>query len=369
MKSVLIWRYQMFKPSEHFILNQAQRLKEFVPVLVGGKHFGEPQYPVAHKCLQSTRASFLLGQSAEFEHLLTENAPDLVHSHFCVDASLLLGVLRKRDLPLVVTCHGFDTSVRRMQMLCSGKIPWMWHALNERRLAKRADAFICVSDFIRRKMAERGYPEGKLLTHYIGIDTEHIRPDEQVRKFEHPTVFAVARFTEKKGLRFLIEAFKGVRARCVDAQLLIAGDGALKLELERQIVESGLENCVKLLGMLPHSEVLNVMQQAWCVCVPSVTASNGDSEGLPTVVLEAFALTVPVVATHHGGIPEVITEGANGYLVPEWNVGQLAERLLYVLENRSVREALGTQARKHVEEHFNIRRKTQSLEEIYRGVL
>lgn len=369
MKRVLVWRYQQFKPSENFILNQAQMLKEFSPLLLGGKVCGESQYSVPFKTGCHIGAGLVFGKSSKINRVLTDFKPDLIHAHFCIDASMLLGALTRREMPLVVTCHGFDATISRKQMLFSKRVPWIWHALNEKRLARRANVFICVSDFIRKKMIERGYPERKLITHYIGIDTERIKPDVQVQKYERPTVFAAARFTEKKGLQYLIEAFMGVRARCADAELLIAGDGPLRPQLEQQIMELGLGDCVKLLGMLTHTNVLEMMKRAWLFCVPSITARNGDAEGLGMVFLEAQALGVPVVSTRSGGIPEAVSDTVSGYLVAEKNAESLAERMLYILNNGPVRETLGAQARLFVERKFDIRTQTVGLENIYRTVL
>ncbi|WP_372846939.1 glycosyltransferase [Pontiella sp.] len=368
MNNTLVWRYQLFKPSEHFILNQTQMLKDYSPLLVGGKTFGTPQYPTPYRCLDSMGGAFLLGKSLEFQQLLTEFRPALIHAHFCIDASMLLGILRTRNIPLVVTCHGFDASVRRGQMLRSGKIPWIWHALHEKSLGKRADVFICVSDFIRRKMAERGYPEHKLKTHYIGIDTERIKPDGQANKFERPTVFSAARFTEKKGLEYLVEAFRKVRADCPDAELILAGDGPLRPRLERQIAELGLAKCVKLTGTLPHSNVLEMMRRAWLFCVPSITASNGDAEGLGMVFLEAQALKTPVVSTRSGGIPEAVRDGETGHLVEERNADALAEKITALLRDESARTTMGESARTHIEQRFDIRTQTTILESIYQGI-
>ena len=107
------------------------------------------------------------------------------------------------------------------------------------------------------------------------------------------------------------------------------------------------------------------MQNASIVCQPSVTASDGDSEGLPTVVLEAAATAKPLVGTRHSGIPEIIVDGKTGFLVAERDVGALADRLLSLLGNAELRRKMGEAGRKRIEEKFDLRKQAKRLEEIY----
>jgi glycosyltransferase involved in cell wall biosynthesis len=107
------------------------------------------------------------------------------------------------------------------------------------------------------------------------------------------------------------------------------------------------------------------MQKASIICQPSVTAADGDSEGLPTVVLEAAATAKPLLATHHSGIPEIVVDGTTGFLVPEREVGALADRLLLLLKNADLRRRMGEAGRRRIEEHFDLRKQAKRLEEIY----
>jgi colanic acid/amylovoran biosynthesis glycosyltransferase len=97
-----------------------------------------------------------------------------------------------------------------------------------------------------------------------------------------------------------------------------------------------------------------------------VTAPSGDQEGLPTVVVEALAAGKPVVATDHGGIPEAVTDGVIGFLVPERDVAGLTDRLLTLLQDPQLCDQVGKAGRATAVEHFSIARQTGKLESLYR---
>jgi colanic acid/amylovoran biosynthesis glycosyltransferase len=111
------------------------------------------------------------------------------------------------------------------------------------------------------------------------------------------------------------------------------------------------------------------MKKASIFCLPSVTAEDGDAEGLGNVFLEASACMKPVVGTFHGGIPEAVHEGVNGFLVPERDVNALSEHLLFLLKNPHLRRRMGDAGRKRVEKEFNILYQTKMLEQIYQHVI
>ena len=112
-----------------------------------------------------------------------------------------------------------------------------------------------------------------------------------------------------------------------------------------------------------------MMQKAAALVLPSVTAESGDAEGLGMVLLEAAATGVPVIGSLHGGIPEAIVDEQTGYLIPERDIYQLAERVIYLLENNIKRQQMGQQSRIFMENKFDIRKQTVLLEDIYKKVI
>jgi colanic acid/amylovoran biosynthesis glycosyltransferase len=111
--------------------------------------------------------------------------------------------------------------------------------------------------------------------------------------------------------------------------------------------------------------VAHWMRRASVLAAPSLTAADGDAEGLPNVVVEAAASGLPVVGTKHSGIPEAIDEGATGFLAPEGDVGALAARLADLLGSEPLRRDMGTAARRLAERKFSRQMLTERLESIY----
>jgi glycosyltransferase involved in cell wall biosynthesis len=234
------------------------------------------------------------------------------------------------------------------------------------RLASRGDLFICVSEHIRRAAERIGVPEERMVTHYIGIDADAVAAATFPRE---PIVAHVARLVEVKGTVDLLRAFATLAPAHPDWKVEIIGDGPEKARLLALAAALGIEGRVEFRGERQRDEALRLMRRASVVCLPSITARYGPQEGLPMVLLEAAAAATPVVATHHGGIPEVVIDGVTGLLVPERRPDKLAERLRTLMSTESLAARLGRAARERVETVFDICRQTRVLEGIYGGLV
>jgi glycosyltransferase involved in cell wall biosynthesis len=242
-------------------------------------------------------------------------------------------------------------------LLGSGRPIWIRYALGKKRLQRGGALFLAVSDALRERAIARGFPEARTLTHYNGVDLDRFHPDVTPR--EPGLVLHVGRLVEKKGTRVLIEAL----ARVADMKLIVIGDGPLRTALDRQARELG--DRVRFLGELPSDEVARWMRRASVLAAPSLTAADGDAEGLPNVVVEAAASGLPVVGTIHSGIPEAVDDGATGFLVPEGNAEALGARLAELLGSESLRCEMGLAARRLAERKFSRQLLTERLEAIY----
>jgi colanic acid/amylovoran biosynthesis glycosyltransferase len=114
-------------------------------------------------------------------------------------------------------------------------------------------------------------------------------------------------------------------------------------------------------------EVIALYKQADIFLLPSVTARDGDQEGIPVVLMEALAAGLPAIATVHSAIPELIKDGKTGYLVPEKDISALVKALDHVLENPQEWSVIGQQGREFVEEKHNIKKQSQKLSQIYKS--
>jgi colanic acid/amylovoran biosynthesis glycosyltransferase len=168
---------------------------------------------------------------------------------------------------------------------------------------------------------------------------------------------------EKKGCEYLVRALARLREGRHAVRGVFVGDGPLRPMLERLAAESGAS--VVFTGFRPLPEVRAWLARASVVAVPSVTASNGDSEGLPTVILEAQAMGTPVVVTRHAGNAEGVAEGRSALIVPERDTDALAEAIRFFLSDPHLLESFGRAGREFVESHFNLLEQARGLEELY----
>jgi glycosyltransferase involved in cell wall biosynthesis len=359
---VAIFRSAVFNASERFIQDQAAALTRWRPLVVGLEPKGEvvPRLREGMIVAQSAgeRLAFRLrGRGGCIEAELRAARPALIHAHFGTDGLLVLPLARALGVPLITSLRGYDVTRSDSALLRSGRLSWMRYALGKKRLQGDGALFLAVSNALRERAIARGYPEARTRTHYNGVDLDRFRPDVAPR--ERGLVLHVGRLVEKKGTKVLIEAVAGIAG----ATLAIIGDGPLRAALERQARELG--DRVRFLGALRSDEVAHWMRRASVLAAPSMTAADGDAEGLPNVVVEAAASGLPAVGTRHSGIPEAIEDGVTGFLVPEGDAGALAARLADLLESESLRSEVGIAARQLAERKFNRQLLTQRLEAIY----
>jgi colanic acid/amylovoran biosynthesis glycosyltransferase len=143
------------------------------------------------------------------------------------------------------------------------------------------------------------------------------------------------------------------------------GDGEERSSIKRLISALKLKKQVSLKGLVAHHQLAQLLQEADLFCLPSLTTKDGNQEGIPNAIKEALATGLPVVSTRHGGIPELVTDGREGLLVPEKKVSQLAEKIMYLMENPTLRQELGRNGREKVERYFDSAKQVRRLEEIY----
>ncbi len=363
---VAIFRLELFKRSETFITSQVRNLRRYRPVFVGRLIGAAPDGFRASPLPSGRwgRLNMLLGTSRETRDALASAGAAVVHAHFATDGAIIAPYAAALDLPLVVTLHGFDVAVTRRGIVRSRNLTLLCGYLRRRSLFAHADRFLCVSRYIYDLAASRGFPADKLLLHYIGIDVDALRPGGET---EDDKIVHIGRLVEKKGTEYLIRAMPEIVRQRPGARLFVLGGGPLARPLGDLASSLGVAGHVVFAGEVTHAQAMHDLATAAVACVPSVTAANGDSEGLPTVVLEAGALGVPVVGSRTSGIPEAIEDGITGVLTPERDVAALAAALVSILNDKARRARMGEAARLLMEQRFDQRRQTAELETIYDG--
>ncbi|HEV2547144.1 MAG TPA: glycosyltransferase [Stellaceae bacterium] len=283
----------------------------------------------------------------------------VIHAHFGRGGALALPIARALGIPLVVTFHGGDATKEKHYL------PRLVPTIYQRRLAalqEEASVIICVSSYIRDRLAERGFPTEKLRVVRYGIEIDETPPTAAMKS---PYVLFVGRFVEKKGIWFLIEAMRLLERRGIQVPLMLIGDGSLAAGLREQA--RTLEH-VHFLGWRPNSEVRQWMRDAVAVCVPSVTAASGDTEGLPNVVIEAMAQGAPVIGSHHSGIAEAVEHERTGLLVPSGDAAAIADAIGWLLDHPDAQRTMAKMARERARTHFDAVRQSRLLEDLLLSV-
>ena len=192
----------------------------------------------------------------------------------------------------------------------------------------------------------------------------------RVRGPDEPTrIVVVGRLVEKKGVSHAIEAVARLRDSGRAVRLSIVGDGPLRLELESMVEALRVGDRVQFLGSKTREEVAEILAAAHLLLAPSVTAADGDQEGIPNTLKEAMAAGLPVVSTLHSGIPELVEDGRSGFLVPERDSEALADRVGWLVDRPDSWPDMGRAGRSRVEAEYDIAKLSMRLVELYQSVL
>ena len=374
LREVAIFRHNLFKISESFIAEQARHLRRYRPLFLGRLRYAETPAGLESLALEdlARRSPMALvawqlvtRDTRPYRRLLGARRVSLIHAHFGTNAVYALPLARRLGVPLVTTFHGHDATLSAPALL--GSPEGVYYRLLRDRLAREGSVFLCTSAFVRDRLLALGFPASRTRVHYIGVDCEAIRRREPTE--ETATILHVARLVAVKGTEYLIRAFATVAARRPEVPLVVIGAGPLERRLRRLAASLGLESRVRFLGARPHGEVLDWMRKASMLVLPSVRTASGRVEGLGMVALEAAASGVAVIGSRVGGIPEAVIDGRTGFLVAERDVAALGRRMLDLLDDPALRHRFGAEARAHVEQHFDMRRQTVELEDLYDAVI
>lgn len=373
---VAIYRTQILPLSETFVRDQALALRRWQPVLVGEREV--KALPLAGLAAATGfRGSATLGQRAagmarralgfappRMMAVMRAVAPRLIHAHFGFDGVEAWPIARRLGVPLLVTLHGSDITIR-MDWFAQGRAGRRWRGYPARlaRLAREERVtFVAISENIRAAALAAGLPANRIVVRPIGIDRAHFAPGSTPVAQRRPLILFLGRLVEKKGCIFLLEAFAQIRAQLPDAELVVAGDGPERARLTARAAEIG---GVRFLGAYTRAQANELLAEARVFCLPSITAESGDAEGLPLVVLEAQASGVPVVTSARGGATEGIREGVTGYAFPEGDVGLLTTLLRRLLTDDVLAAQFSAAGPAFIAEAHDLYRQTEALEALY----
>jgi colanic acid/amylovoran biosynthesis glycosyltransferase len=286
---------------------------------------------------------------------------DVIHCHFGQNG-IIGAQLKEIGIPgkLITTFYGGDlTSFLRKKGERVYNILFI-----------HGDIFLPICDYFRKKLISMKCDENKIIVHHLGSCVEGFPFSHRNITQNKPLILlTISRLVEKKGHEYALKAFSKIVDAYSNVKYIIAGNGPLRTRLEQLVMELKLSDNVEFTGAVSELEVKALFQEAHIFILPSITAHDGDQEGTPTVLVEAQACGLPVISTHHSGIPELVIDGKSGFLVSEKDIDALAEKMEYLIEHPELMSEMGSYGRKYVEENYNIEKLNHRLVSIYHSLM
>lgn len=358
--------------TQTFIYGYLRNLKNYEPLVITEKVQNLEKFPfdnlyVVKRTNTAERAldrmtSMLYGKKhiteSRYNGALAHKNVKLIHGHFGWSAGTVMTLRKSLGLPAVTTFYGADLSALARQK------EWLERY---QRLFRETEMCLVEGNHMKECLIKLGCPEHKVTVQHIGVDIEGI----EFKPRHYPQdgkiiVLMCGSFMEKKGTEYGIEAFAKALREVENMRLVIAGDGQLRPEIERQIDKLDVRESISMLGYIDFARYLKAADEAHIFMAPSVTAEDGDTEGgAPTVLLEMQAGGLPVLSTYHADIPEVVIHEQSGFLVPERDSDALAERLVFLARNPALWESMGENGRRHIAENYDISIEARNLEAKY----
>jgi N-acetyl-alpha-D-glucosaminyl L-malate synthase BshA len=306
------------------------------------------------------KAEFLWTQG-----LLFRERVDIIHTHWLIPQGLIGALIHRFiRIPHVATIHGSDLNLIKnnnfLTFLC-------------RFIVKNSDAITVNSTYMKQQLLSvdpdsvqkiQVIPMGVDLEKYQKVDISDVK-----QKFgTNHIILSVGRLIDWKGTIHLIDAMPMVLQHNPNTLLLIIGSGPEKEHLVQRTHELSLEEKVKFLGKVNDDDLVAYYHVADVFVLPSVNKS-GKTEGLGVVLLEAMASGCPVIGSNVGGIPDIITDCENGFVVPERDSIQLAERIVRLLLDTELRETFRKNGYNKIKESFSWDRISNQFASVYQQVL
>ena len=253
--------------------------------------------------------------------------PDVVHSQTTLYGVPAWVAKKTLKIPYIVWGHGSDIY-----------FPGTLLSMISKPILQNADVVLALTEDMKKEM-QRVFPrEVFVIPNGISLERFKVSSGHEGKRSTRTLIF-VGRLHPVKGIQYLIEAMAIVYQKIPDIKLVIVGDGVERPTLEKQVKELDLNECIQFLGQVPQEKMPDIMHQADILVLPSL------SEGFPTVLLEAMASGLPIIATSVRGIPDLIDDGINGYLVNTKKSGEMADRILTLMLNDDVRKEMSVNNR------------------------
>ena len=288
---------------------------------------------------------------------LKKHKIDLVFAEYGPTGGETVDICEGLKIPLITHFHGFDA--------------YHFDTIKEygekyKRVFEYSSKIISVSKDMTEQLIKLGADREKIIYNPCGADESFlgINPD-----YNSDHCFFVGRFCDKKAPYFVLMAFQKAVQKNNNLKLTMAGDGPLRETCMNLAEHFGISDKVSFPGVVTPEQVREYMKNSFCYVQHSITSITGDSEGTPVGVMEASAAGLPVVATRHAGIKDVIIEGETGILVDEKDVDSMAEAIIKLAEDRDLCRKMGSKGKEFISNGFTAQQRVEVLNELIKKVL
>ncbi len=284
--------------------------------------------------------------------LLRRERIDVMLAEYGICADALIDPCARAGVPLVAHFHGYDAH----------KTAKLDQVDNYKRLFIAAAGLVVVSRAMEQQLLALGAPREKVVYNCYGIDVDQFTAGSPAEAAPH--FVAVGRFVEKKAPQLTLSAFELLLKKVPDARLTMVGQGPLWESCLQRVRDASWNDRVQLPGVKTPAEIGDLLRGSRAFVQHSVRALSGDSEGTPLAVLEAMASGVPVIATRHAGIADVVVHGEHGLLCDEFDIAIMAANMDQLATDKELAGGMGRAGRAHVERNYRVQDSVAVLQAI-----
>lgn len=346
--------------SETFIQEQKNGLKGEVYYYYGGslpthlENYGKlmsRSIAITNKIKRKLKFTPFNAQETAFIHSLKQHKIQVVLAQYGTTAHRIVKLCKHLKIPLITHFHGYDASIYKVIENCN----------NYKEVFEYSNSIIVVSQLMKERLMILGCPEGKIVYNPCVPNPSFLEINP---KISEDVFIGLGRFVDKKAPYYTILAFNQVLKQYPYAKLIIGGDGVLYEVCKNLISYLKIEENVLLPGILSKEQFLGYLTTSLAFVQHSITALNGDQEGMPVAVLEASAAGLPVISTFHAGIPDVIINGATGLLVQEHHIEEMVDKMILLLKNKKLAKSLGKNGKERISKNFTMENHLKVLDQI-----
>lgn len=298
--------------------------------------------------------------NANFSILKDQNF-DIIHAHFG-EAGIFVADLKRAGFfsktKFVTTFHGYDLNPTKLPELKN----------RYAKLFREVDLMTVNSPYALSLLEQiSGRKEMEILP--VGLDTKKFKRENSEINTQFKILF-VGRLIELKGPKLAIEIVERLLSKGINnIELIIAGDGELRVEIEKYITKRGLGSNIKCIGAISQEKVVELMNNADIFILPGIYDNERRAETQGLVIQEAQAMQLPVLISDVGGMKYGLLNGKSGFIIKEKDVNDFADKIEILLKDKNLRKKMGKEGRMFVKKNYDSRVLGDRLEKIYYQLL